>query len=402
MKQLAIALLLLAAVPAFSAARKITVAELRDMLMTMHKANKSDADVAATLKQVQLSEMVDRATLNDLVADVPGTLTTEQLYVLEARSSMLAPPPAEIPTTPALDAAAQQALLTKAATYASSSWGQMPGLTATKTTLRFQDNVEALADASGLHSGAQDVSTGSAVPVNAYNFIHYINSSDTNVALERGTERLAADKTQWGRNKMIQVLDPDPDLAMIFGEAKDAGSIKWLRWELVNGKPAAVFTYEVPKKKSKMGVHVCCFPDIEQAGIMTMTGQNGVGAPGGSPGASGGAKGNFQTNTSWSPYKEDKVGYHGEFFIDPDSGIIIRMITQDEQKSSDMVHQVDTRVDYAPVTIGGKALVLPVKSVMITEVVPNGEAGAGGFSTRTTLFTSEFKNYQLAGGTASK
>ena len=69
------------------------------------------------------------------------------------------------------------------------------------------------------------------------------------------------------------------------------------------------------------------------------------------------------------------------------------MITMDDQKSSDMVHQLDTRIDYGPVVIGGKPLILPVRSIMITEVVPNGEAGAGGFSTRTTLFTSEYKNY---------
>ncbi len=401
MKQIGlVALLMLATVPAFSSAtKKITVGELKDMLATMHKQGKSDLDVATALKQVELTEMLDRPTMNSIVSDVPGTLTTEQLYVLEARSALLAPPDVEVPKTPALDASAQQALLAKAETYASSTWGQLPAISATRTTVRFQDNVEALADSSGMHGSATDVSTGSGFAVNPYNYIHYINSSDANIALERGAERLPEDKTQWGRNKMIAVQDPDPDLAVIFDEAKDSGSLKWARWELVNGKPAAVFTFEVAKKKSKVGVHVCCFPDIDQAGVVTFHSASTGSLNGGS---GGGANGNFQTVTSWHPYKENNVGYHGLFFIDPDSGIVVRMVTELEQKPTEMVHQLDTRIDYAPVAVGGKMLVLPLKSYMITEVVPNGEAGSGGFSTRTTLFTSEFKGYQLAGGTASK
>jgi hypothetical protein len=386
-----IALLLLVAVPAFPAAKKITVAELKDMLATMHAQNKSDEDVANALKQVVLSEELDRATMNAFSDQVPGKLSTEQIYVLEARSALLPPPPSAVPATPALDAAAQQAVLNKAASYASSIWGQLPDLTATKTTLRFQDNVEALADGSSMHGGSTDSNVG--LWVNPYNFIHYINSTDTEIAFDKGEERIPQDKTQWGRNKMIQSMEPDPDPSTIFEEAKDNGDLKWERWELVNGKPAAVFSYNVPKKKSKMAVDVCCFPQIDQAGIASFTGQNGTGGTGSSPGAAGGARGNFQTNTDWDHYKEKNVGYHGEFFIDPDTGIIVRMNTIDEQKTSDMVHQLDTRVDYAPVMVGSKPLIVPVRSVMITEVVPNGEAGAGGFSTRTTLFTSEYKNY---------
>ncbi len=383
-----IALLLLVAVPAFPAAKKITIAELKDMLATMHTQNKSDEDVANALKQVMLTEQLDRATINAFVDEVPGKLSTEQIYVLEAHSALLPPPASSVPTTPALDAAAQQAVINKAATYVSGTWGQLPDLTATKTTLRFQDNVEALADSSSMHGGSTDSSTG--LWVNPYNYMHYINSTDTEIAFDKGAERVPEDKTQWGRNKMIQVMDSDPDVATIFGEAKDNGGLKWERWELVNGKAAAVFSYDVPKKKSKMAVNVCCFPEVDQAGVMSMTSASAGSLNGGT---GGGAHGNMQTNTSWSPYKDKNVGYRGEFFIDPDTGIIVRMNTIDQQKTSDMVHQLDTRIDYAPVVVGGKPLILPVRSIMVTEVVPNGEAGAGGFSTRTTLFTSEFKNY---------
>ncbi len=397
MKQLGwfLALALAATTPAWCA-KKITVAELKDTLATMHKAGKSDDEVAAALKQVELSEQLTRAAMNSMIDDVPGQKSTEQIYVLEARSATLPPPATDIPTAAAPDAAAQKAMLDKAADYVSKTYAQLPALTVTKTTLRFQDNVEAAAASSGMHGSASDVSTGSGF-VSPYQFIHYINSTDAQVASERGAEKSPAekDKTPWGANKMIALQEPDPSLGTVFDEAQGAGTIKWLRWELLNGKQAAVYSFEVPKKKAHMAVNVCCFPDVQQAGVATFQSAT-LGALNG--GGGGGAKGNFQTNTSWHDYK-NSVPYHGELFIDPDTGIVVRMITIAELKPSEVVHQDDTRVDYAPVTVDGKQIVLPVKTVIVTEVVPNGDSGsAGKYSTRTTLFTSEYKNYQLAGG----
>jgi hypothetical protein len=399
MKQLGLVLVLaLAAMPAWCA-KKITVAELKVELDSMHRDNKSDADVANALKQLELTEELTRSTMNDLVADVPGPLSTEQIYVLEARSAMLAPPPSDVPTAAAPDAAAQKAILDKTADYVSKNYSALPALAATKTTIRFQDNVEAAAPSSGIHGSATDVSTGSGF-VSPYQFIHYINSTDTQVASEHGAEKMPStkDKTPWGANKMIALQTPDPSLGTIFAEGQEAGDIKFLRWETVNGKQTAVFSFDVPKKKAHFAVNVCCFPNVEQTGTVRFSGQNGTGQPGGAAGAGGGAKGNFQTNTDWNDYKAT-VPYHGELFIDPDSGIVVRMITEAELKPSEVVHQFDERIDYGPVTVGGKMLVLPLKSIIDTEVVPNGDSGAAGrYSVRRTLFTSEYKDYQIAGG----
>ena len=396
MKQWAwlVVLALAASTPAWCA-KKITVAELKEMLATMHKDGKSDDDVAAALKQVELSEQLTRATMNNMVGDVPGQRSTEQIYVLEAKSAMLPPPASDIPTAAAPDAAAQKAMLDKAADYVSKTYAQLPGLTATKTTLRFQDNVEAAAASSGMQGGASEVTVGSGF-VNPYQFIHYINSTDTQIASEHGAEKAPSekDKTPWGANKMIALEEPNPSLSTVFEEAQAAGTLKWLRWELLNGKQVGVYSFEVPKKKAHMAVNVCCFPDVEQAGRVNFSSASTSALTGGS----GGATGNFQTATNWHNYKTN-TPYHGEFFVDPDTGVIVRMITMAELKPSDVVHQVDTRVDYGPVTISGKPLVLPVKTVVVTEVVPNGDSGsAGKFSTRTTLFTSEYKNYAPGGG----
>ncbi len=161
-----IALLLLASVAAWPADKKITVAELKSMLQSMHEQKKTDAEAADALKQVQLSEQLPLATLNSLVQETvaadgaSGALSTEQLYVLEARSSLLAPPAADILSNPPPDTAA---LFAKAAAYAANTYAQLPALSADRTTLRFQDNFEALADTTGVHNGAKDATMGTGL-----------------------------------------------------------------------------------------------------------------------------------------------------------------------------------------------------------------------------------------------
>ena len=398
MKRMGSTLLVVLAVaaPAWGATRKITVKELTDMLTQLQQAKKSDADVAAELKQVELSEELTRATMNAMAGSVPGQLSTEQIYVLEARSAMLPPPASDVPTDSAPDAATQQAILTKAADYVNKTYGQLPTLTATKTTLRFQDNLEALAAGSGMHGSAKEVDTGSTFS-NAGSYIRYINSTEAQVSSEHGAEKMPSekDKTPWGANRMIALESPDPSLGAIFPEAQANGELKFARWESLNGLKVAVFSYAIPKKKSHLALNVCCFPESEQAGMVSFSSASTGSLNGG---GGGGAKGNFQTNTAYTKFFKQTPSYHGELFVDPATGTVARLIAEADLKSTDLVHQVDTRIDYAPAKIGDQTLIVPVKTITDTEVVPNGDSGSGGYSIRHTLFTTEYKNYQLAGG----
>jgi hypothetical protein len=386
-----ILLLLMAASPAW-AARKITVQQLKDLLASDQQAKKTDAEVAGELKQVVLSEELTGPTMNGLAHYVGGAATTEQIYVLEAKSAVLPPPATDIPSTPAPDAATQKAILDKAIDYAAKTYAQLPSLTATKTTIRFQDNVEAIAASSGMHSGATESGQTDPNLVNASQFVHYINSTQVPVTIHNGIEDnpLAKDKTRWGSNGYIALLGQSPVLSSVLQEAQGAGGLTFLRWESVNGKAAAVFSFSVDKKKTHYAVNYCCFPDVEQAGVATFSSASAGSLNGGS---GGGAKGNFQTTTDYKPYKAT-VPYHGEVFVDPETGIVVRLVTQADFKSSDVVHQEDQRIDFAPVAVAGKTLVLPIKTIVNTEVVPNGDSGAGKFMLRHTLFTAEYKDYK--------
>jgi hypothetical protein len=364
--------LVFAACPAW-AAKSLTVQQLVDLLASLKKAQKSDAEVAAQLQDVELKEELSRSMMNGLAADVPGQLTTEQLFVLEARSAMLTPPASSLPVLPAPDAAAQKAILDKAFDYASKTFKQLPPVTASKATRRFQDNAEMPQGSFGAHSGA----TLEAVATP----IRYGGGTETTVTFKGGAEQAAPDKTQWGANGMIGLLGPGPVLSAVLDEAQAGGKIAWARWELVNGKPAAVFSFGVDKKKTHYEVSYCCFPDTDQAGPMGMRGTTG-----------GGGSGNYAVNTKWKPFKAT-VPYHGEFFVDPETGVISRLITQAEFKSSDWVRQEDQRIDYDATPVADKSLVLPAKSIVLTLELPFGDLGKGQV-VRHTLFSSEYKGYQ--------
>jgi hypothetical protein len=393
-KRLVVLLLVAAgALPAWPA-KKISVQDLKDLLAAMQQKKKNDADVATALKQVELSEELTRAGMNSLLSYEPGQQTTEQIYVLEGRSAMLAPPAADIPSAAAPDSAAQNAILNKAAEYVTKTYAELPALAAMKTALRFQDNVETVAAASGIQGGATEVDVSPRFS-NPASFVHYINSSQVQVAFEHGGEKAPAkDKIPWGANSMITLEQPEPSLAVIFQEAQSSGSLKWLRWELIDGRQMAVFAFAVPRKKSRLEVAVCCFPNVNQAGIATFyTATTAPALSGGTSTGGGGVAGNFQTNTEWHDYKS-MAAYHGELFIDPETGLVVRMITQAELKPSEVVHQEDTRVDFGPVPVSGKMLMVPVKAFVDTEVVPNGDSSAGRYTTRRTLFITEYKDYR--------
>jgi hypothetical protein len=365
----------LAAAPAW-AAKKLTVQQLKELLTSLHQANKTDAEVAAELTEVELSEELTRSTMNSLAGSVSGQLTTEQLFILEARSAVLAPPASDIPATPAPDAATQKVILDKAAEYASKTYRQLPKVVASRNTRRFQDNQQLTDGSTAAHS--------SVTPLAATPPIRYMAGTETTITLQDGVEQTVADKTQWGANGMIALLGQGPVLSTVMQEAQAAGKINWVRWETVNGHNAAVFSIAVDKKNSHYAVNYCCFPETTQGGEMTLRGQ-------GSPGSAG----NYNVNANWKNYKAT-VPYHGEIFVDPETGVVLRLIVQADFKSSEWVRQEDQRIDYSTETVGGKSLVLPSRSIIDTLEMPYGDNPKGKFVFRHTLFTSEYKDYQPA------
>lgn len=361
------------------AAKKMTVQQLKDLLAADQKSQKSDADVAAELKDVELTEGITHGTMDSLKPFVPGQLTTEQLFVLEIRSAVLPPPASEVPATAPPDATKQKAILDKATEYATKTHAQMPALTATRTLRRFQDSAHQDQPALGANS--------STVLAATYTPIRYTASDDASVTFKNGAEvnPLAGQKGHWGENSMIALLGQAPDPTFVLEDAQAGGKINWLRWETVAGHDLAVFSFAVDKKKSHYIVDYCCFPETSQTGAVGLRGT-----------VNGGEGGNYQNSASWKNFKSNEA-YHGEIFIDPDTGVIYRLITEVEFKGADPVKTENQRIDYGVETIGDKKVVVPAFVTIDTIEKPLPDSPLGRYIVRHTLFTASYSGYKAAG-----
>ena len=404
-----ILVLLMAASPAW-AARKVNIVQLKDLLVSLHEAKKTDAEVAAELEQIELTEQLSRSTMNVLNDYIPGQSSSEQFFVLEARSAALPPPAADLPTAPPPDPAAQKAILDKAVNYVTTSFAQLPHLTATKNTFRFQDSMEAPLPADPKSKG------GDASKVDPSQIVHFLGSAESPVETMNGAENIVVTKEKQlqGQSDQVMLLGQGPILSSILQEAQAAGTLKWARWETLNGTQVAVLSFVVEKKKSHYAVNYCCFSATALTTSADAMSRGNYGTRGGvstdsttstqSISGMGAAFNNGMPRlpgTDWRSYK-GTVPYHGEFFVDPATGVVTRLVTVAEFKSTELVQREDQRIDYGPMPVGGKTLVVPVKAVISTEEVPNGYGGYGKHNNRRTLFTIDYKDYQPAGAGAAE
>ena len=393
MKRLGWALLLLVAVsPAW--AKKITVQQLKDLLASLQQAKKTDAEVASELMQVELTEELTRQTM-DAVADfVPGPQSSVQMYVLEVHSAVLPPPASDLPTTAAPDAATQQAILDKAIGYTTTTYAQLPHVSATKTMARFEEEWPQI-DSAALRAASMKT-LFSLDDRNLGQVIRFVKSSEIPAEIVNGAEQdqLPADKTHWGENGQITLVSQEPDLANIVKEAQSAGKFNWLRWETVNGIETAVYSFAVDKKQTHYAVDYCCFRNESSDGMQQMQ-------------TSALSAHNSRLDTSTWDRRHVAVPYHGEIFVDPKTGIVVRLVTQTEFKPSGDIRQEDRRIDYAAVTVGARTFVLPVRSLTSAVTInvktysqPGNERYASSevfTKTCNTLFVAEYNGYQLGG-----
>lgn len=371
------------------AAKKLTVEQLKDLLSGLHAAQKNDAAVAAALENVELTEQLTSAAMDNLAKQYSGSDTAQQLFVLEIRSAVLAPPPADIPAAPAPDATAQKVILDKAFDYAGKTFAQLPAVSGTKTIRRFQDDPP-------FTRGATHIA-----PAPGFTPIRYVSVDDYAVSITDGAETnpLLNLKKSWGQNGVVAPLGQQPILSRVLEEAQGAGRIAFVRWESIDGHQDAVFSFAVDKKKSHYAVNYCCFPEEDTAGgadkDLNMRGGTGAAVGGFSPQAQAvQAQDVYPGFSRWKPVKST-VPYHGEFAVDPNSGVVVRLTTVAEIKSG-FVHQENQAIDYAPVKVGDKSLVLPVQSVIDTAEQPFGDTETKDPSIRHTLFTAAYTDYKSA------
>jgi VWFA-related protein len=305
---------------AFAAAKHITVEQLEQALTAAQ--GKPDAEVARQLSDLELTERLSPTKLAHWQAALPGEKTRLALVALADASEFFDPPPAEIPSAPAPDIAAQRKILSLTVSYVSKAIPQLPNFMATRVTTRFEDTP--LLQRSGL-------------PTVPYQPLHPIGSSSAMVLYRDGREIVdtSAVKDQKPGGLTARGVF-GPILGIVLLDAAQS-KLAWSHWEQGASGLQAVFSYSVPKEKSHYTVDYCCVADRSATRVADLHRFSEIAA------------------------------YHGEMTIDPATGTILRLVLLAEMKGDSPVPWSGIVVEYGPVEIAGKTYICPLRSVSSTQ-----------------------------------
>lgn len=334
--------------PAGSAAEKLTVAQLEQVVAEFaskpHDAPKAQKKLApdeisidlsdgqvldeldqqeALLRRIESIELADRMstlTLYRLVGKYNlGPHVQQALEQLADRSALLKLPLGEQLHQAPPDAAAQLRMLAASRLYLVSELTHLPNFIATETTTRFDNSpvalkyLESMTDATGFHR---------------------VDISKREISFRDGKEVVDAGQAAPHAGPMSGGLDSRGEFgaeAAVVLSDMEKGTAVFDHWEQTMGGPAAVFRYAVPRESSHYEVTDEC---KEQVSF------------------------------------HDTPAYAGELAVDPKSGAILRMTLETESKPGDPVTHVASVVEYGPVVLGSRRSICPLRSLtfMVEEV----------------------------------
>jgi VWFA-related protein len=348
----------------------LTVAQFEEVLTKATIAHKSDSEFALRIGTVELSERLSETTVDRLTKRLTlDNRVAQALHLLADQSEFLDPPLSELPAIAPPDTAAQQRMLNAARNYVAATLSRLPNFLATRTTERFDDSPQALAE--------------NAWPTRAGLHLLGASSSEISVRNEQGTmssagvrvvngEEAQAGLTSWGEFGSM--------LGMILGDVAN-GNVSWSHWEEAVADPVAVFNYSVPRSSSHFQV----------TGILPQQfGQVKAGV--------GFSLQPVLDVSRGTPY-HIAPGYHGKLWLDPATGTILRITIEADLRGLDPVKRAATLTEYGPVTIGDSIFICPVHSLALHMDLLN-QNDPSGAPPLLELNETKFTNYHRFASTA--
>jgi VWFA-related protein len=343
-------LLTLLAMTAFSAgaARRVTVAQLSEILAAATAGHRSDEDIAHQVGGLELSQRLTDPTLDRFAARMPlQPHTALALQMLADQSAFLDPPPDELPATAPPDDATQQQMLEAARANAVQNWGRLPNFFVTRITNRFDDLPHAAAKGDWpVRAGLQPVGTTSR-----------------KIAFRDGKEVLDPTAAETSANgKAMEELglrswgEFGPALTVVLADMAHHNAA-FTHWEQTAAGLTAVFRYEVPKEASH---YLVAYKAVNE----NVLGRTQFGYNGRSRSAQQVA--NIPKESELKTYGETPA-YHGEIAIDPTTGAVMRITIQAELSSGNPLRRAQTMIEYRPVAIGDRKFICPVRSLAMSE-----------------------------------
>jgi VWFA-related protein len=362
-----VAVLVLATLPS-SAAKRVSVAQLEEVLKTANAAHKSDPEIARQIGNLKPSERISDATLARLSKQfAPGKMTSIALQLLGDKSSFLALPTKELPSIPAPDPGTQQKQFIAARQFAIEKMPQLPNLLATKTTYSFNDSLQHTQKGWGERDG-----------------LHLVNvlKDEISVRDERANVQLG-EAAHGPQNGLVTWGEFGSALLLILSDSAD-GKIAWSHWEQTASGLLSVFDYSVPKAAS----HYEIVTPVQQA---LQSGASGRWA----------GRGDVLVNGATTSLKVERTRppYHGSIWIDPASGSIRRISLIANLSGDTTLESAAVLIEYGPVRMKSETFICPIRSLALSEAPATVNTTLNGTTTEW-LNENMFSNYHIFASTA--
>jgi VWFA-related protein len=363
MRRLILLGLLAAMVLPAGAAKRVTVEQLEQALASGNAAHRADAEVARQIGDLELTERLTEVGLGRLAKNLTlGPRTALALQLLADQSAFLDPPAGELPATAKPDAATQQRIMDAARGYVAQALPRLPNFFATRTTNRFDDSAQVL------EKGDYPVRAGMHLVGTVSRQITFRDGKEVEDAPAQTAATPAAPNAQqeiglhtWG--------EFGPELSVVLTDTAK-GTVTFSHWEQTATGLAAVYRYSVPRAASHYAVSYCCVLE-QNMGIRRLGGaRRGMAVSPNVPAAPN------MPGVGANPFHETP-GYHGMLSIDPGSGAVLRITLEAELKGDDPLTRAATVVQYAPVAIGERSYICPIRSLAFSQeqINANGRPG---------------------------
>ena len=358
--------------PCVAAEHSVTVEQLKQMLAAQQTAGKNDGDRAQQLNSLELTEQLTQPTLDRITTEFkPGPKTALSLKLLADSSAFLEPPSGELLDKVPPAVAEQRAMMKSAINFIGVTLHQMPDFLATRLTDSY-DNTPLSVTHSGWAPHTDLHSAGT--------FSQHIVYRNGQEVLDRQQDSSGAKpKNEPTPAGLTSIGEFGPALGIILSDASK-GILKWSHWEQSTAGPVAIFHYEVPPAASHYWVNYCCVrsssSDVSDAAASVLP----------------------DLNLSSNSY-HGTPSYHGNLYLDPTTGAVLRVTVMSDLKPSDPIMRAAISVQYGPVEIGGNSYICPVHSIAIS--LTKSHSG-GEKSDREVLRINEvsFTDYHRFGSTS--
>ena len=288
--------------------RPVTAAELEQMI------HADPRHAAGRFAELRMTQRLSFARLIALTDELHKSSAQQKLLGLADQAAFCPPSPQNVLHAAPPSFAVRQQILARTAHFLMQELPRWPEFAGTRQAIL-------LTNAAGHESG--DAGTSLRVQ----------SDITTNILYSRGAA-VAQSKQLWQAASPVQQLRSFSSFQPLLHTVRDAlegsGSIRWARWERIDGRRSAVFAFRIPRSESMYEVSGCC--------VLNTGGQE-----------------------NYSEYPPDRGG----FAVDPASGAILRVWIGAGLRDFVPVQRSTMEVDYGRVMVDGQPYWLPAHSVSL-------------------------------------